>query len=480
MSNRFTLPLETPVDATGAPYPGGKLFFYQSGTSTKLDTFSNSGLTIANTNPVVLDSAGRFPNAIFLQNAPYSVVLSPSTDTDPPTSPIWTQDPVYTSDYSAAAQFTSGSGNPNGVVAGTAGSATIKASVYWDYVNFILYVCTITGTASTALWTAVNAASAQNAIPAPQGRLTLTSGTPVLTGDVTAATSVFYTAYTGNTVPIYNGSSFALTTFAADLTLTLTSSQAANTLYDVFVFNNSGTPTLVTGPAWSTSTPGSGSRGTGASTTQLSRLNGLWVNTVLMTGRNGATSYSINASFATYLGTIHIDATAGQVSCYTSWGQNRKWGVWNAFNRRQTTVLVGDSTASWAYGTNTARASNNVPSSYSANAFNAGSGTACNGAVILQGLAEEMVNADFRQVTTGNAVTNIAGRIGCGFNSITAFSGMTAETTGGSSPGSTGPSQFISPPSLGINNYACVEAGINSTTFIGTSAFMQMSLSYMS
>ena len=245
MPNRFQLPLETPVDATGAPYPGGKLFFYTSGTSTKLNTFSDSALTIANSDPVVLDSAGRFPNAIFLQNAAYNVVFAPSTDSDPPTSPIWSQDPVYTSDYSARARFTTGSGSPNGTVAGTAGSGGVNgipSDSYWDSTNSILYICTTTGTTVTAVWTAVNAATAAAVVPQPTGYLTPTSGTPIVVGDVTAATAFYYTPFRGNTVPIYTTwASFTVTVFT-ELTMTLNGNVLVNSIYDVFVFNNSGVP----------------------------------------------------------------------------------------------------------------------------------------------------------------------------------------------------------------------------------------------
>src|SRR5689334_6597667 len=116
MSNRWFNPNEQLCDPTGAPYAGGTLSFYASGTSTPLATYSDSALSIANTNPVVLDSAGR-AGSIFLQSLAYKVILA-----DVNGNQIWTEDPVYTSDFSAAAQFASGSGNPNGVVAGSAGS----------------------------------------------------------------------------------------------------------------------------------------------------------------------------------------------------------------------------------------------------------------------------------------------------------------------------------------------------------------------
>ena len=145
--------------------------------------------------------------------------------------------------------------------------------------------------------------------------------------DVASATSVYYTPFTGTLVPIYNGSQFIPTAFT-ELTLTLVASHALSTLYDVFVFSDSGTLRLVTGPAWSNSGAGAGARGSGAGTTELSRLNGFWVNTVSMTARNGATTYSVAANRGTYVGSIFIDSgAAGQVTCHRAWGQSRKWSI---------------------------------------------------------------------------------------------------------------------------------------------------------
>lgn len=44
-------------------------------------------------------------------------------------------------------------GNPNGSVAGTAASVNNPPSVCWDYSNAVLYICTTTGSTSTAVWT---------------------------------------------------------------------------------------------------------------------------------------------------------------------------------------------------------------------------------------------------------------------------------------------------------------------------------------
>jgi len=136
----------------------------------------------------------------------------------------------------------------------------------------------------------------------------------------------------------------------SELTLSLVANHALNTIYDVFVFSNSGVLTMVTGPAWSASTAGSGARGSGAGTTQLTRVKGLWTNAVSMTGRNGSTTYTVGANLGTYVGSILIDGTAGQVTCHATYGQSRKWGVWNAYNRSSVTLKVGDATAGWTIG----------------------------------------------------------------------------------------------------------------------------------
>src|SRR4030042_565760 len=77
---------------SGDPAAGHKLFTYTAGTSTKLATYSNSALTIANTNPIILDAAGCA--TIFLSASTYKFVLTTDDDTDPPTSPYRTRDNV--------------------------------------------------------------------------------------------------------------------------------------------------------------------------------------------------------------------------------------------------------------------------------------------------------------------------------------------------------------------------------------------------
>ena len=55
-------------DNNGVPLAGGLIYTYQAGSSTPLVTYQDNAGTIANANPIVLDSAGRVPNEIWLLN----------------------------------------------------------------------------------------------------------------------------------------------------------------------------------------------------------------------------------------------------------------------------------------------------------------------------------------------------------------------------------------------------------------------------
>lgn len=78
----------------GAPANGAKLFIYTAGSTTKATTYSDSAGTVPNTNPIVLNARGESANAIWINAGTYKFVLAPSTDSDPPVSPVWTIDNV--------------------------------------------------------------------------------------------------------------------------------------------------------------------------------------------------------------------------------------------------------------------------------------------------------------------------------------------------------------------------------------------------
>ena len=53
-------------DNTGLPLNGGLIYTYQAGSSTPLATYTDVKGSIANSNPIVLDSSGRSTNEIWL------------------------------------------------------------------------------------------------------------------------------------------------------------------------------------------------------------------------------------------------------------------------------------------------------------------------------------------------------------------------------------------------------------------------------
>ncbi len=98
---RLILPYQRVEDLNGHPLPGAKMYFYESGTVTPKDTYSDEALTTPNTNPVIADSQGQFGN-IFLSGA-YSVKL---TDADDVTQPDYPAEIAATVDSSSSVLLT--------------------------------------------------------------------------------------------------------------------------------------------------------------------------------------------------------------------------------------------------------------------------------------------------------------------------------------------------------------------------------------
>lgn len=73
MSSRLNNPGTRHFNASGEPLTGGKLFFYEPGTTTPKTTYSDATLNTANANPVILLTGGLEPN-IFLDGS-YRVIL---------------------------------------------------------------------------------------------------------------------------------------------------------------------------------------------------------------------------------------------------------------------------------------------------------------------------------------------------------------------------------------------------------------------
>jgi hypothetical protein len=212
-----------------------------------------------------------------------------------------------------------------------------------------------TSIATTAFVTAAVAAAGGGggSVSQPQGRLTLQTATPVMTTTQSAKTTIYYTPYVGNQIPLGDGvSAFTMTTFSelSVATTDTTKSPAAvgaSQVLDWFVWLDGSTLRLSHGPAWTNDT-------TRSSGTQLTRVNGIWWNNQSIT--NGPA-----AGRGTYVGTTRSNA-----SSQLDWimggvgvgGVAGFFGVWNAYNRRLVATRSSDSTASWTYSSSTWRSAN--------------------------------------------------------------------------------------------------------------------------
>jgi hypothetical protein len=443
-------------DANGNPYVGAKLYVYVPGTTTPAAIYADAALSIPLANPLSgatgSDAAGNFPRAYIAAGA-YKLRAETAAGVL-----IWQEDNIDTGLSAGSGALPIASGGTGGITAAAARSN--------------LDVPSNSELAALASDISGLQANLQNIVSTPQGYLTPISGVPIIAGSVTAATAVYYTPVIGNLISIYDGSRFNTVAFS-ELTLTLNSNHAANNIYDVFVFKDAGIITIGTGPAWNTATAGSGARGAGAGTTELTRTKGgLWTNAFAMTARNGATTYTVNANQGTYVGSIFIDGTNGQVTCHRVFGQLRKWSIWNAYNRVPIVLQAGDSTGSWSYTTSAWRPSNN---------------DANNKITVFTGLAEEMFDLSFWQTgatTDGNTTSNMG--IGIGWNSTTTTSGKRGmHQTSLSAAGAFNQQKdmqaaFMQIPSLGVNVVTSLENGNggNSASFQGTSSGMLLAATY--
>lgn len=271
---------------------------------------------------------------------------------------------------------------------------------------------------------------------APGGRLTASTSVPVTTSDVTGAGTLYYCPFLHDRIRIYDGTRWKYYTFTErSLALTLTS----GSVYDVFIYDNSGTLTLET-LIWTSTT---------ARATALTTQDGVLVKT-------GATT-------RLYLGTIYASGTNTIEDSLT------QRGVWNAYNHVVRPVRKLDATASWTKtGTswqplrnqsgNKIAVVNGAPAGYSRapislRASAVTSGTETGGAV---GAGVLGFGVDSTSANSANALSGLGAAFTTAPTGLTSFS--TASTT------------FDDFVSLGFHEYtilqSCVTTG--TATFYGS------------
>lgn len=89
MAQRFYEPIARIFTNAGDVGVGYKYYFYQTGTTTPVTTYQNAGLTVANTNPVISDANGRFPEIWYSDLSQLKLIVKDSSD-----NTLETVDPV--------------------------------------------------------------------------------------------------------------------------------------------------------------------------------------------------------------------------------------------------------------------------------------------------------------------------------------------------------------------------------------------------
>lgn len=285
----------------------------------------------------------------------------------------------------------------------------------------------------------------------PQARITLATGVAIMNSSVTAANTVYVTPTGGGFIPIYNGSNWVPTLFSevSQLTTDTTKSPAAattNSNYDIFCWIDTGPTNRCTrGPPWSSNT----SRGTGAGTSELILVNGVYLNANTIT--NGPA-----AQRGTYMGSIRTNGTSTvdyNVGGTASGGVAGSLGVWNMYNRNYSTASSIDN-ASYTYSSATIREAN---------------GSTGNQISILVGLPVDSIFVKYSTRLDTAAVASAFGYIGIGENTTTAYTSQRAFSRTVAAVVMIGAPYvtFSKTPLLGYNTYSAVEAGdgSNNSTF---------------
>ncbi len=377
-------PFQTAFSNAGVIINTACIWTYTAGTVTPATTYSDN-LGTQNTNPIRTDSAGRY-TAFLVVGASYkfvyeaactppahgtvlrtadniSAVPSAATNVDVTGTAganLTAGEPVYLSDGSggkvAGQWYPTDTGANYSSVTNAVGFATQAITSgssgiirrQGQVINLsgltpgALYYASTNGTIQSGAPT-INALVLGQAdtttslvIPAPTtispdflcGRLSLTSGTPITTADVTAATTVFYEPDGCNQIALWQSGSTWSTRLFAQISIAVPAT--TNTLYDVWVFDNAGAPTLELS-AWAS---------TSVRVTSLGLQDGRVVKGTDSTRR--------------YVGTFATTGVSGQTEDSIT---NRLVSNYAHKVRRQ--LLRLETTANWNYTTATVRQANN-------------------------------------------------------------------------------------------------------------------------
>lgn len=216
-----------------------------------------------------------------------------------------------------------------------------------------------------------------------QGRLTLTSMTPITTTDVTAATTLYFTPYQGNQIALYTGAQWQNITFSE---ISIAVPASTSQMYDIWCYLSSGVATLEL-LAWTNDT---------TRATALATQDGILIKSGDATRR--------------YLGSFRTTGSSGQTE-----DSLVKRYLWNYYNRSLRPMLATDTTDSWNYSTASYRQSN---------------GSTANQLDCVIGVSEDIVNVQAVGIMSTSTTTTRQGGTGIGINSTTVDSSQIKNAQG--------------------------------------------------
>jgi len=481
-------PFQVFLDSNGNPISGGKVCTYIAGTTTPTATYTDAALTIPNGNPIVTDIAGRF-TAYLALNASYKFIYQNNDGTantcngtviktvdNVSAVPVGSAalditgtagetltagQAVYLSDGSggktAGQWFKADSANtysstlpevgfvPSSITSGSAGTIRLIGSVT-GLSSLTIGSTYYIGTAGATTSTAPNNARALgvadttsslvlkdvNVPPnADNGvedfRLTLTTGVPVTTSDVTAATVLYASPYKGNRIALFSSTGTALVYTSAEFSIAVPATTSQ--MYDVFAYNNGGTPALEL-LAWTNDTT--------RATAIVLTTTGVYTKTGDLTRR--------------YLGSFRTTTVSGQTEDSVT-----KRYVWNNYHRVPRELKRLETTATWTYTTATVRQAN---------------GSTANQVEVVIGLSESPITLSIRALVSNAGGGAIYATVGIGqadtTNTILAPSLVATDLATTFRTPLTGTIATV--PAIGRHFYAWVEYSVASgtTTWYGT------------
>jgi len=227
MAQRFIEPIARIFTNAGAVGVGYKYYFYLTGTTTPVTTYQDINLTVANTNPVLSDANGRFPEIWYSDLSQLKLIVKDSLD-----NTVETCDPVgATAEITSLNDFDVRPTSYWGLTTGTSAAYTLSANpTVISYNNSQTFVIQIHIDCANNPTLAIDSLTAQNFKKYTQ------QGTKInLKANDLKANQRYFCTYDGvdivvlnpNSLPLLSGSATELTISAGVITLTNNSSSYA-------------------------------------------------------------------------------------------------------------------------------------------------------------------------------------------------------------------------------------------------------------